>query len=174
MANEIWAALIGVGGTLAGVWYGAKLSRQAARDLLYEQARSEFASAFTDTLVKLGRGVSNPGVGEAIDILTADFPRHYAAYVRLRTLLPAQKQKEVDLAWAQYTKDDEYELREEAETYRFVHVLGPKSEEHQFMLAQKHVHALLSKTAANMAFNLAPFGRWTLRDKAAQRRCPPR
>ncbi len=31
-----------------------------------------------------------------------------------------------------------------------------------------------SRKAANMALNLAPFGRWTLRDKAAQRRlgCP--
>jgi len=27
---------------------------------------------------------------------------------------------------------------------------------------------------ANPALNLAPFGRWTLRDKAAQRRRPPR
>jgi len=26
----------------------------------------------------------------------------------------------------------------------------------------------------NMALNLAPFGRWTLRDKAAQRRLAPR
>ena len=28
----------------------------------------------------------------------------------------------------------------------------------------------MSGTASNMALNLAPFGRWTLRDKAAQRR----
>ena len=31
-----------------------------------------------------------------------------------------------------------------------------------------------SKTGANPAVNLAPFGRWTLRDKAAQRRLPLR
>lgn len=147
MANEIWTALIGVGGAFAGVWYGAKLSRQAARDLLHEQARWEFASAFADTLVKLGRGVSDPGVGEALDILTTDFPRHFAAYVRLRTLLPIEKQVALDTAWSAYTKDDDYELREEAETYRFVHVLGPESDEHQFMLAQKHVQALLAKAA---------------------------
>ena len=30
--------------------------------------------------------------------------------------------------------------------------------------------ALHSKSRANLALNLAPFGRWTLRDKAAQRR----
>jgi hypothetical protein len=148
MANEIWAALIGVGGALGGVWYGARLSRQAARDLLHEQARGEFASVFADTLVKLGRGVGEPGIGEAFQILTADYPRHYAAYIRLRTLLPTEKQKQLDIAWAAYTKDEEYELRDEAETYRFVHVLGPKSDEHQFLLAQKHVQALLAKTAA--------------------------
>jgi len=28
------------------------------------------------------------------------------------------------------------------------------------------------KHTPNMALNLAPFGRWTLRDKAAQRRSP--
>ena len=31
----------------------------------------------------------------------------------------------------------------------------------------------LVKTAPNMALNLAPFGRWTLRHKAAQRRLAP-
>ena len=30
--------------------------------------------------------------------------------------------------------------------------------------------ALIRKRSPNMALNLAPFGRWTLRDKAAQRR----
>lgn len=29
---------------------------------------------------------------------------------------------------------------------------------------------MLNRPAPNMALNLAPFGRWTLRDKAAQRR----
>lgn len=148
MAVEIWTALIGVAGTLGGVWYGARLSRQAARDLLHEQARAEFATAFTETLVKLGRGVADPGIGEAIRVLTEDFPRHYTAYIRLRTLLPTEKRKRLDTAWAVYTKDDEYELREEAETYRFVHILGPKAEEQQFMLAQKHVQSLLEMTLA--------------------------
>jgi hypothetical protein len=36
-------------------------------------------------------------------------------------------------------------------------------------LGQLHM-ALLERSTPNMALNLAPFGRWTLRDKAAQRR----
>jgi len=31
-----------------------------------------------------------------------------------------------------------------------------------------------SKVLSNPVLNLAPFGRWTLRDKAAQRRLAPR
>lgn len=148
MSNELWAALIGVCGTLTGVWYGAKLSRQATRDLLQDQARAEFATAFSETLARLGRGSSDPGVGEALQILNADYPHHYAAYVRYRVLLPAKRQRDLDRAWSEYTKEDAYELREEAELYRFIHVIEPTSEEHQFALAIKHVNALLAKTAA--------------------------
>ena len=149
MANEIWAALIGVIGAIGGVFCGARLSRQAARDLLHEQARSEFTAAFTDTLIKLGRGASDPCIGDAISILTTDFPGHYAAYIRFRVLLSSnENRKKLDLAWATYTKDGDYELMEEAEKYRFAHVLGSNSKEHQFLLAQKHVQALLAKSAA--------------------------
>lgn len=36
------------------------------------------------------------------------------------------------------------------------------------------VSARVQEMAANPTLNLAPFGRWTLRDKAAQRRLAPR
>ncbi|MFH2086223.1 MAG: hypothetical protein ABIK82_00915 [Pseudomonadota bacterium] len=38
-------------------------------------------------------------------------------------------------------------------------------------LGQLHM-ALLERSTPKMALNRAPFGRWTLRDKAAQRRSP--
>ena len=38
------------------------------------------------------------------------------------------------------------------------------------LLRQASIGYVVSKVRSNMALNLAPFGRWTLRDKAAQRR----
>ena len=148
MANEIWAALIGVAGAISGVWYGAKLSRQAARDLLAQQAKAEFASAFTDTLLKLMGPVAEDRVGRAFHILQDDYPRHLAAYVRLRTVLPKLQQDAIDEAWKQYARDDQEDLPQERDFYRFNHVLSQQSDEHQFMLAAKHVNALLARAAA--------------------------
>ena len=147
MPSEIWAALIGVVGTLAGVWYGAWLSRKAARDLLIQQAKAEFAAAFTATLVNLASG-QKQDQGQALGILQTDYPGHLAAYIKLRSVLPKEQQVAVDEAWRQYTRDDQNQLPEEREFYRFNHVLGPDSGEHQFMLAAKHVNSLLAKIAA--------------------------
>ena len=152
MSNEIWAALIGatatVVGTLGGVMYGAKVSRQPTRDLLAQQAKAEFAAAFTDTLIKLSGPVQEVRVGRAFHILQEDYPRHFAAYIKLRSILTKQQQDSIDEAWKHYAKDDKSDLPEEREFYRFKHVLSPNTDEHQFMLATKHVNALLSSTAA--------------------------
>ena len=152
LSNEILAAFISVAGavagTLGGVWYGARLTREAARDLLAQQAKAEFASAFTDTLFKLTGPVPENRVGDAFNILQADYPRHLIAYISLRSVLPIKQQRTIDEAWQQYAKDDKNDLPEEREFYRFNHVLGPKSDEHQFMLATKHINVLLSKAAA--------------------------
>ena len=152
MSEAIWSAFIGavatVAGTLGGVWYGARLSRQSARDLLAQQAKAEFASAFTDTLIKLTGPVEEERIGKAIRILQDDYPRHLVAYVKLRSVLPKGQQDAIDEAWKQYTRDEKNDLPEEREFYRFKHVLGPDSDEHQFMLATKHINALLARTAA--------------------------
>ena len=147
LTNELWAALVGVAGTLGGVIYGAKLSREAARDLLAQQAKAEFASAFTDTLFKLSGSVTESREGKALHILQADYPRHFVAYIRLRSILPKKEQDAIDEAWKQYAKDDDNDLPEEREFYRFKHVLGPESDEHQHMLAAKHINILLAKNA---------------------------
>ena len=148
MPNEIWAAAIAVAGTIGGVWYGAKLSRKAAFDLLSQQAKAEFASAFTDTLVKLSGAVEEDRDGRAIYILQEDYPRHLVAYVKLRSVLPKEQQATIDEAWRQYTKDEMDQPPREREFYRFNHILAPQSDEHQFMLATKHINALLARTAA--------------------------
>lgn len=148
MDNEIWAALIGVAGAIGGVWYGAKLSRQAARDLLAQQAKAEFASAFTDTLLKLSGPIQEDRMGRAFHILQDDYPRHFAAYIKLRTILPQQEQDAIDEAWKHYARYDKNDLPEEREFYRFKHVLSPVCDEHQFMLAAKHINSLLARTAA--------------------------
>jgi len=148
MAYEIWAAAISVAGTIGGVWYGARLSRQAARDLMAEQAKAEFASAFTDTLLKLSGPVEEDRDGRALHILQEDYPRHLVAYIKLRTVVPKVGGGSDHEAWKQYCKDDETQLPREREFYRFKHVLSPASDEHQFMLAKKHINALLARTAA--------------------------
>lgn len=145
MGNEVLAALVGVVGTLAGAWYGARLSRRAARDLLASQAKAEFAAAFTDTLFKLTGPAEEQGIGQAIHILQEDYPRHLVAYLRLRSILPKDHQEVVDRAWREYAGGDANEPAEECNFYRFIHVLAPESDEHQFMLAAKHVHGLLAK-----------------------------
>ena len=152
LSNEVLAAFISVAGAvvgaLGGVWYGARLSREAARDLLAQQAKAEFASSFTDTLFKLTGPVPENRVGDAFNILQSDYPRHLTAYIRLRTVLPKEQQRTIDEAWQHYAKDDKNDLPEEREFYRFKHILGPVSDEHQFMLAIKHINTLLERSAA--------------------------
>ena len=148
MANELWAAVIAVAGTMGGVWYGARLSREAARDLMAQQAKAEFASAFTDTLVKLSGPVEEDRDGRAVYILQEDYPRHLVAYIKLRSIVSKKQQTAIDEAWQHYTRDEKNHLPREREFYRFNHVLGPQTDEHQFMLAKKHINALLARTAA--------------------------
>lgn len=143
MPYEILAALMGVGGTLVGVWYGAKLAKKATIELVVQQEKGRFLSNFTDTLLRLSRPVEEPGVGEANLVLQEHFPKHLAAYLRLRSAVPSVYHKAIDAAWAKYTKDDEYELQEEKEIYRFTHVLNGRNDEEMRALAIKHVTALI-------------------------------
>ena len=152
MSETLIAAWIGVAGTviagLGGAWLGAKIARDTGRNLLIQQARAEFANAFGSTLVKLSGPAEEDRMGRAMHILKEDYLQHLLAYIRLRSILPKQKQEAVDKAWSQYTNDEKYSLPQEREFYRFSHVLSPESDEHQFMLAAKHINILLSSTAA--------------------------
>ncbi|MEK6805189.1 MAG: hypothetical protein AABY95_00890 [Pseudomonadota bacterium] len=143
MCNEIISTIIGVIGAISGVWYGAHLSRKAARDLLAQQAKAEFAASFTDTIIKLQSKITEIGVGEALSILQAGHPVHFAAYIKLRSVIPKEQQGPVDKAWKEYTKDDKYNLPEERRFYRFAHVLYSDKDEHQYMQALKHVNRLI-------------------------------
>jgi hypothetical protein len=152
MTDEAFATLIGtiatIGGTMWGVWYGARVSRQAARDLLTQQAKAEFAASFTGALVNLSGPVQEERVGTALHILQEHYPAHLAAYIRLRSVLAKEEQAAIDEAWKKYAGDDKRQLPGEREFYRFCHVLSPESDEHQFMLATKHIYSLLARTAA--------------------------
>ena len=147
MPVEIWSALIGVVGAIAGVWLGARLSRRAAVDLLSRQAKAEFASAFTGTLLRLYAEPDNTGEGKLIQILQEDFPSHFGAYLKLRAVLPKNEQLAIDGAWKKYSQDENYYNQEERDFYRFSHVLEPADSEHRQMLAIKHVNALVSCVA---------------------------
>jgi len=147
VANEIQAALIGVFGAIGGVWYGARLSRQAAQDLLAQQAKAEFAASFTDTLTKLHAGAFSPGQADALFIMQEAYPAHFAAYLKLRSIVPKKQQDAIDQAWQQYTQDDQFELAEEKSTYRFSHILNADTDKHQQMLAIKHINSLLDAIA---------------------------
>ena len=147
MANEIIAAVlgavIGVGGALFGVRSGAKLSRRAGQELLVQQAKAEFISAFIETLVKLNSEVESPGECRAQNILQGNYPTHFAAYLKLRAVCLKDQQASIEVAWRNYTGDHQYKYSEEAKFYRFSHVADPNNEEHQHMIAIKHVNNLL-------------------------------
>ena len=147
MPDELIGAIIAVAGAIIGAWYSARLSRQAAQDLLSQQAKAEFSSAFTGALIKLHSEISNPGEGRALFILQEDFPSHFAAYLKLRVVVPKKEQQTIDAAWKRYAQEDEYELPEERTFYRFSHVLEPHAEEHQNLLSIKHINILLNATA---------------------------
>lgn len=144
MSNEIWVAIIGVAGTLAGVWIGARLSSNTAKNLVAQQAKAEFCTAFTETLVQLHAPVEEPGIGEALEILQNNYSIHLAAYLKLKATVPSKHVQGIEVAWKQYNKDGNYELQEEQEMYRFAHVLNGKNEEEMRMLARKHVNTLIN------------------------------
>ena len=131
-----------------GVWYGAKLSRSAAQNLLGQQAKAEFALAFADTLFKLNLTTSAAGNAEALQILREDYKKHLLAYIRLRSIVSRKEQLKIDTAWRNYVLDDKNDLPEEQEIYRFKHILTLKSNEHQHLLAAKHINTLLTCIAA--------------------------
>ena len=143
MPTEIWAAIVGVVGTLLGVWYGSRVSSNTARHLVVQQAKAEFSSVFTETLVQLHAPVNEEGRGEALEILQNNFPAHLTAYLKLKAALPSSYSPGLEAAWSRYTKDGEYELKEEKEFYRFAHVLNGKNDEQMQALAIKHVNALI-------------------------------
>ena len=157
MSSETLSALIGAATTLIGVGLGACLSRRAARELLEDQARQEFALAFTDTLLRLANGVEVPGEGEASHILDADFPRHHAAYMRLRTLLRSEGQAALDKAWSVYAPDDQYETRQVANTLRFAGVLSANTDDEHFKAATDRVNELLRNVRAPQSWRKAMF-----------------
>lgn len=154
LPNEIWAAVIGVLGTVVGVLLGAcmstKLSRKAAQDLLVLQARAEFAGAFVDILVKLDSEVVESGEGAALEMLQLAYPLHLAAYIKLRSVLPKREQRASDEAWRQYTRDDKYEHQEERRVYRFMQVLNADSDKQQYLLAKEHIERLLVATGVSV------------------------
>jgi len=151
MATEIWAAIIGVVGTLVGAlggaYFGSKLSKDATRHLIVLQAYEEFSAAFTDTLLKLRLGIAGPDEAEGMQILKEDYQAHLHAYLKFRSILPSSLRKKLETAWREYTKDDDYDDQDERETYRFCHVLAANTGEHELLLAEKHINALLIKSS---------------------------
>jgi len=143
MDNEIWMTVISVAGILSGVLIGARLSSNAAINLMTQQAKAEFYSRFTDTLVQLHTPVEEPGIGEAMTILQKHYPGHLAAFLKLKATVPTSRIQAIEAAWNKYTKDSDHELQEEKEMYRFAHVLNGKTDEEMRMLAIKRVNGLI-------------------------------
>ena len=147
MTETIAAAWIGsistVAAGVAGAWLGAKISRDSGRNLLAQQARAEFSSTFTATLIELHDGPSDIGVGKAWELLKDAYRPHFAAYLKLRAIVPKSQRKAIDEAWKQYAKDDESQSPAEREFNRFGHVLSAKHDADQFRLAIKHINELL-------------------------------
>ena len=137
-------SVMGIAGSIGGVFLGARLSRKTAQDLLAQQAKAKFSASFTCTLVKLHSEIPNQGEGRATTILQEDYPAHFAAYLELLAVVPKRHQAKIDEAWKHYAEKEEYELPEEREFYRFCHVLSPNKEEHQYLLAIKHINSLLN------------------------------
>ena len=151
MSDTIIAAWLGIAGTLAaglgGAWIGARIAKEAGRELLTQQAKAEFLSAFNDALVELHTGIGEEASNFAHKLMKAHFRKHIAAYLKLRTALPVTDRTGIDAAWRKYTNDDSSEHPEEREFHRFSIVFNGSNTEARNMFAIKHINTLLSAVA---------------------------
>lgn len=144
MSSEIVSSLAGVFGTILGVLVGYKLSKKAARDLMTQQEKAQFLSSLIPTLKKLHAKREDVGVGEASEIMQHDYPAHLSAYLKLRAVVPRKEREAIERAWRDYTKDDQYELKEEQGFYRFSHIFSGETDEHQTALAIENINRLIN------------------------------
>lgn len=142
MNIELWVAVIGVTGTLIGVWLGSFLTDSTSKRILFEQAKFEFINSFSDAIIKLMAPIKERGTGESSRVLDDDYLLHYSAYLKLLASTPDNKLTNINSAWGRYTQNEKYELIEEQEIYRFSHILTKNDEESQ-MLAIKHINRLV-------------------------------
>ncbi|WP_422411688.1 MULTISPECIES: hypothetical protein [unclassified Endozoicomonas] len=111
--------------------------------MLFQQAKADFTAPFVDALIKLySRESDFPDTG-ALEILQAAYPLQFAAYLKLRAVGSKRQVRIIDCAWEQYVGKKDYQLLQEAEMYRFSHVLNLDSDEDQRLLAIKHINKLL-------------------------------
>ena len=143
MKTEFLVAFTGVAGTLIGVWLGSFLSDKTSKRILFEQAKSEFINSFSNTIIKLNASIKERGIGEPTSVLENDYLLHYSAYLKLLASTPDNKHSDIESAWSSYTKNEDDELIEEQELYRFSHTLMAKNDEEMQMLARKHVNRLV-------------------------------
>ena len=151
MSDTIIAAWLGIAGTLAagfgGAWLGARIAKEAGRELLTQQARAEFLTAFNDALVELHLGIGEEATNFAHNLMKTHFRAHTAAYLKLRTALPAKDRIGIDAAWRKYTKDDSSEHPDEREFHRFSIVFTGNNTEEKNQFAIKHINELLRAAA---------------------------
>jgi len=145
MKTEVLAAITGITGTLIGAWLGSFLSDKTSKKILFEQAKSEFINSFSNTIIKLNSSIKEHGTGESTTTLESDYLLHYSAYLKLLASTPNNKHSSIVSAWSNYTQNEDYELIEEQEIYRFAHTLMAKNDEEMQMLARKHVNRLISE-----------------------------
>ena len=142
MAMEITSAVLGIAGSLMGVWIGGKISRNANRELLQHQAENEFAAAFSEVLTELYLGHEAES-GFARDLLTKHFAAHHTAYQKLRLLLSPVGRMKLDTRWDQYANDKKSLDLRERDLYRFSEVFSMESTADQNSAAINRINRLL-------------------------------
>ena len=122
MENLVLFSTIVVGGltvfsALAGAWLGAHLTKDAARKLAIQQGYVELTTAFLDELVvlKLGPVAEDDGV---YDLLIRHYPKHLAAYIKLRALLAGEESASLDRKWKEYVHEIDV-FENQTEVWRF-------------------------------------------------------
>lgn len=144
MPIEVFTALIGVGGTVLGVWIGSRIQKNAADRVLSRQAFSKLVEAFSKELAILKTSTEDE-MGSTAKLLQENHKKHLIAYLELRATLDAKHREELDRRWQTYTQENRDLYPEEREMYRFVHLYRDEglTEEDMRLLAIKHIQNLV-------------------------------
>jgi hypothetical protein len=145
LPSTIIVAGVTVFSALAGAWLGARLASDTARKLAIQQGYLNLTTAFLDELVvlKLGPVKDDDGV---YDLLIRQYPKHLAAYIKLRALLSGEELATLDCKWKKYVHEKDV-FEDQTEIWRFSRFQydpnEPKSKDSKRLAAISAIESLI-------------------------------